>query len=141
MRTITLFIAAFLLADSLLLTGCNSGTSTVTPQTSSENMASGKDFVYRIEALTGEVSDLVSQSDNTMPSSIAEEQQTQFFDLKDKIEALDHKLEQVDDQLDNAYRLSTITHEEYLELEHRLETLEDLLDASEEKLEFTFGMK
>ena len=141
MRTTTFFITATLLAGNLFLAGCNTGTSSVPPKVAAENLPSREDFDSRIETLTGEVSDIVSQVDNTMPSSVSEEQQTQFFDLKDKIEALDNKLEDVDDLLDSAYRGTSISREEYQEQERRLETLEDLLDAAEEKLEFTFGMK
>lgn len=150
MKTITFFITSALLSAVLLLSGCNRAASPTTPESgnasaapsniATEKLPRKEEFNTAIQSLTFEVSDMISRVENTMPTGTAEEQQTQFFDLKNDVEALENRLDDFDDSIEHSYKNDGITQEEYTKLEQELENLEDLLEASENKLEFTFGM-
>ena len=152
MKTTTFFIPSALLAGCLLLAGCNRTNTPVTPESGtissvpskvsaeSETPPENIEFDSILQSLTSDVSETVSLMDNLMPSGTAEEQRIQFFDLKHKIEETEHQLEACDDQLENAFRNSTLPLEAYRTYGQELENLEELLDSAENKLEFSFGM-
>lgn len=150
MKTKMLFITSALLSAALLLSGCRSAASPTTPEagnvsSSPSNVSTAKqpgkeEFDSHIQTFTSEVSDIISRVENTMPTGTSEEQQTQFFDLKNEIEALENRLDDFDDQVEKSFNTNGITQEEYKKLEQELENLEELLESAENKLEFAFGM-
>lgn len=92
--------------------------------------------------LTGDVSDTISRVDDLdVPIGDVEEQRTRFLDLKQEISEMDRRIDELDDTVERNYRDSRIPADDYQKLARELESLDELMDAVEDKLEFTFGME
>lgn len=93
-----------------------------------------------IESLTKEVDEVIGKADSAVPSGNTDEKRTQFFQLKDELDAVDRRLDKFDDYIESLYKSGEIQYDDYRNKERTLEELEDKLDASEDKLEFNFGI-
>lgn len=129
----------------LVFSGCTSVPSNVSGA-ATEQTNTVDDLEATLEeavlTLTGEVSDTLSRVDNLgIPEGTLEEQRTQFLDLKEEISEVDRRIDDLDDTIEKNYRNSQISLETYKKLDRELDSLENLMDAAEDKLEFTFGME
>ena len=93
-----------------------------------------------LETLESAVNDVVTKADSAQASGSDQENQDQFFTLKDELKSVENRLDLFDDTIEAQYRQGTLSLEEYRSQEHSLETLEDQLDTAEDKLEYTFGI-
>lgn len=105
-----------------------------------ETSISGNDTEDTIESLTRAVDEVTKKADSAVPSGNTDEKRTQFFELKDELDIVDHRLDTYDDYIENLYKRGEISYDDYKSQERQLEELEDKLDASEDKLEFNFGI-
>lgn len=135
------YLFCTLLLSFLLITGCGSsisGSASAQDSTVDDLDATLEEAVL---TLTGEVSDTLARVDNLgIPSGTVDEQRTQYLDLKQELSELDRRIDDLDDTIERNYRDSLISRELYMKLARELEALEELIDATEEKLEFTFGI-
>lgn len=93
-------------------------------------------------SLTGDVSDTLSRVDTLgIPNGSVEEQQDMFLDLRSEISDVDRRIDDLDDTVERSYRENHISREEFQKLSRELESLEELMDSAEEKLEFVYGME
>lgn len=89
--------------------------------------------------LTGDVSDTITRIDTLgTPSGTKEEQYQIFLDFKNDISKLENRIDDLDDTVESNYRRSYLSLDDYRKLSDELESLDELMDAIEEKLEFIF---
>lgn len=93
-----------------------------------------------IESLTSAVEEVTAKADSATPSGNTKENRTQFFNLKDELDLVERRLDAYDDYIEAQYKQSNLTYEDYRNQEQALEDIEDKLDASEDRLERTFGI-
>lgn len=96
---------------------------------------------HTMEELTEMVDTFVEKANAASPSGTESENLEQFFSLKQEEKQIDNSLDLHEDELEAAYRLGTLTRDEYRSLERELDKLEDKLDLAEDKLELTFGIQ
>ena len=104
------------------------------------NTVSNEDTSDTIESLTKAVDEVTAKADSATPSGSADEKRTQFFNLKDELDLVDRRLDTYDDYIESQYKQGNLSYEDYRNQERTLESMEDKLDASENKLERTFGI-
>lgn len=130
MKKILLLILPLTVLFSFSLTGCNnkddSSYKNLTPDTT--------------ESLTKAVDEVTAKADSAVPNGNTEEKRAQFFNLKDELDLTDQRLDSFDDYIESQYKQGQLSYEDYRSQEQILENLEDKLDASEDKLERTFGI-
>lgn len=139
------YILLTLLVFMCLITGCGS-TNADAAGTSTEQTDEIDDLSATLEeavlTLTGDVSDTISRVDTlAVPAGSVEEQREQFLNLKQEISEMDRRIDDLDDTIERNYRNSQITPEEYQKFAGELESLEELMDSTEDKLEFTYKME
>lgn len=93
-----------------------------------------------IDSLTNAVNEVTEKADSVVPADNTDEKRTQFFELKDELNTVDHRLDAFDDYIEELYKNGEISYDDYISKERMLEELEDKLDASEDKLELNFGI-
>lgn len=93
-----------------------------------------------IESLTKEVDRVIEQVSSAVPSGKSEEDRTDFFAYKDKLNEVEDRVDAYDDYIEAEYRQDRLSFEEYRKLERKQEKLEDRLDTVEDKLEQNFKM-
>lgn len=93
-----------------------------------------------IESLTKAVDEVTAKTDSATPSGNTDEKTTQFFNLKDELDLIDQRLDSYEDYIESQYKQSNLSYDDYRNEERALKELEDKLDASEDKLERTFGI-
>ena len=127
---ITQLFLTITLVLTFLAAGCKS-------QTISDGTSSGASNSTENTASAGN-----SESSDTTNESLTEKHDASLsLDLKNEVEKLETELDRFEDSLENDYRSSNISRAYFLEKEREIENLEELLDAAEEKLDFTFGME
>lgn len=92
------------------------------------------------ESLTKAVDEITAKADSAVPNGNTEEKRAQFFNLKDELHLTDQRLDSYDDYIESQYKQGQLSYEDYRSQAQILENLEDKLDASEDKLEQTFGI-
>ena len=118
----------------------NSQSASSDDSASSSGQTSDQTSDDTLEALESAVNDVVTKADSAQASGSDQENQDQFFTLKDELKSVENRLDLFDDTIEAQYRQGTLSLEEYRSQEHSLETLEDQLDTAEDKLEYTFGI-
>lgn len=93
-----------------------------------------------IESLTSAVDEVTAKADSATPSGNTKENRTQFLNLKDELDLVDRRLDTYDDYIEAQYKQGNLSYEDYRKQEQALEDIEDKLDASEDRLERTFGI-
>ena len=105
--------------------------------TTAENTNSGSydfsSYEERIDTVTKEVNDAKTSSNSST-------NQDRFFDLKQKINAIDDDLDSLDDTFEHAYESGDMNFDTYKSRERSIEKLEDQLDLAEDALENKFGI-
>ena len=86
------------------------------------------------------MNEVTNKADSAIPSDNTDEKRAQFIELKNEIDTVDHRLDKHDDYIENLYKRGEISYDDYRNQEKQLDELEDKLDASEDKLEYTFGI-
>lgn len=118
----------------------NSQSASSDDSASSSGQTSAQTSDDTLETLESAVNDVVTKADSAQASGSDQENQDQFFTLKDELKSVENRLDLFDDTIEAQYRQGTLSLEEYRSQEHSLETLEDQLDTAEDKLEYTFGI-
>ena len=124
----------------------NTGTNNSTNSESTDNSANSSNTISNeaasdtIESLTSAVEEVTSKADSATPSGNTEESRTQFFNLKDELDLVERRLDTYDDYIKAQYKQGNLSYEDYRNQEQALEDIEDKLDASEDRLERTFGI-
>ncbi len=118
----------------------NSQSASSDDSASSSGQTSDQTSDDTLETLESAVNDVVTKADSAQASGSDQENQDQFFTLKDELKSVENRLDLFDDTIEAQYRQGTLSLEEYRSQEHSLETLEDQLDTAEDKLEYTFGI-
>lgn len=93
-----------------------------------------------IESLTKVVDEVTAKADSATPSGNTDEKTTQFFNLKDELDLIDQRLDSYEDYIESQYKQGNHSYDDYRSQKRTLKELEDKLDASEDKLERTFGI-
>ncbi len=111
--------------------------STGTNSTAIDNGASSEtDTLDSLEKL---VNDTVAKTESASPSGSDSDKRAQFIELKNELEAVEHRMDLYEDRIEAEYRQGTMERSKFREEERELEKLEDQLDRAEDKLELTFG--
>ena len=128
-----------------LTTGCGSANAdasksvTIQPDEIDDIAATLEEAVL---TLTGDVSDTITRVDTLgIPNGSDKDQRELFQNLKQEISEMERRIDDLDDTLEQNYRNSQISLDDYRKLAGELESLDDLMDSVENKLEFTFGME
>lgn len=95
---------------------------------------------YTMQELESMVGAFVQKADAAAPSGSAAQDLEQFFALKQEEKQIDDLLDHHEDELEELYKVQSLTREDYKRLERELERLEDKLDAAEDQLEYMFGI-
>lgn len=95
---------------------------------------------YTMQELESMVGAFVQKADAAAPSGSAAQDLEQFFALKQEEKEIDDLLDHHEDELEDLYKVQSLTREDYKQLERELERLEDKLDAAEDQLEYMFGI-
>ncbi|MDE6231940.1 MAG: hypothetical protein K2M60_01130 [Lachnospiraceae bacterium] len=144
MKRLRLFSLSVIVVSAIVWAGCgkNSGTNESTKQSGNaeKTSVSVNDTEDTIESLTNAVDEVTKKADSTIPSDNKDEKRAQFIELKNEIDTVDHRLDKYDDYIENLYKRGEISYDDYRNQEKQLDELEDKLDASEDKLEFNFGI-
>ncbi|MBD5134339.1 MAG: entericidin EcnA/B family protein [Lachnospiraceae bacterium] len=144
MKRLRLFSLSVIVVSAIVLAGCGnkSGTNESTKQSGNteKTSVSVNDTEDTIESLINAVDEVTKKADSAIPSDNKDEKQAQFIELKDEIDTVDHRLDKHDDYIENLYKRGEISYDDYRSQEKQLDELEDKLDASEDKLEFNFGI-
>lgn len=106
-----------------------------TPTTAADTIAPDS-----METLTKAVEEVTAKMDTAVPPSDIDKKRAQFFNLKDEMDAVSHRLDAYDDDMESQYKQNSLSYEDYRGRERLLKELEDTLDKSEDKLERTFKM-
>lgn len=93
-----------------------------------------------VESLSKEVNKITTKIDSATPSQNEDEKRTDFFALKDELELVEERIDAYDDYIESQQKRGNLSYEDYKSQERLLDELEDKLDASEDKLERTFGI-
>lgn len=93
-----------------------------------------------IESLTAAVDEVTKKADSAVPSDSLDEKRSQFIELKDEINSVERRLDIYEDYIESMYKRGEISYDDYRSKDMAVEELEDKLDASEDKLEFSFGI-
>lgn len=109
-------------------------------ENTADNSVSANNSAADLSAYTASVDELVSKIDGTTPTGSVEEQRTQYFQLKDELDAIDRNLDTYEDDIENQYKKGDLTYDDYKSKDRELEALEDKLDNAEDKLEILFGI-
>lgn len=109
-------------------------------ENTTDNSVSANNSAADLSTYTASVDELVNKIDGTTPTGSAEEQRTQYFQLKDELDAIDRNLDIYDDDIENQYKKGDLTYDDYKSKDRELEALEDKLDNVEDKLEILFGI-
>ncbi|MDE5780453.1 MAG: hypothetical protein K2I03_03115 [Lachnospiraceae bacterium] len=144
MKRLRLFTLSVIVISAIVLAGCGNkaGTTESTKQSGNteKTSVSGNETEDTIESLTNAVDEVTKKADSSIPSDNTDEKRAQFIELKDEIDTVDHRLDKYDDYIENLYKRGEISYDDYRNQEKQLDELEDKLDASEDKLEFNFGI-
>lgn len=91
--------------------------------------------------LTSEVSDTISRIHNLdTPKGTPEDQHQQYTELRTALNNTEQRIENLEETVETNYRASMISEELCHKLTAELESLEELMDASEDQLALTFGV-
>ena len=93
----------------------------------------------KIETYTQEAKALKTQIGSIQLAETIEQRRVQYHTYKAKIEAIEHKLDKLDDTWEDKYESGKITRSQYKSLERRIETAEDYLDEVEDYLDLKFN--
>lgn len=144
MKELRLFTLSVIVVSAIVLAGCGNkaGTNESTKQSGNaeKTSVSGNDTEDTIDSLTNAVDEVTKKADSAIPSDNKDEKKAQFIELKNEIDTVDHRLDKHDDYIENLYKRGEISYDDYRSQEKQLDELEDKLDASEDKLEFNFGI-
>lgn len=93
-----------------------------------------------VESLSKDVDEVTAKIDSATPPQKEDEKRTKFFALKDELELVEDRIDAYDDYLESQQKRGSLSYKDYKSQERLLDDLEDKLDASEDKLERTFGI-
>lgn len=105
-----------------------------------DNAADEALTTYTMQELESMVGAFVQKADAAALSGSAAQDLEQFFALKQEEKQIDDLLDHHEDELEDLYKVQSLTREDYKRLERELERLEDKLDAAEDQLEYMFGI-
>lgn len=105
-----------------------------------DNAADEALTTYTMQELESMVGAFVQKADAAALSGSAAQDLEQFFALKQEEKQIDDLLDHHEDELEELYKVQSLTREDYKRLERELERLEDKLDAAEDQLEYMFGI-
>ncbi len=88
-----------------------------------------------MELLSDALTQVDAKIDAALSRSETDEIQSADSDLKNELEALEHRMDVYGDYLEDQNRRGELSAAEYRKLERELEDLEDRLEEAEEKLE------
>lgn len=95
---------------------------------------------YTMEELSEMVDEFTVSVGSATPDINNSGNLDQFFSLKREADQIDQALENHENSLEDQYRTSTISREEYRKLDKEIEKLEETLDSAKDRLEITFGI-
>ena len=126
-------------------TGTDNSTSSLDAESTdnsadSSNTISNEAASDTIESLTSAVEEVTAKADSATPSGNKDESRTQFFNLKDELDLVERRLDTYYDYIEAQYKQGNLSYEDYRNQEQALEDIENKLDASEDRLERTFGI-
>lgn len=130
-----------------LLTGCSKVSNPQESKAISDTASAQGNIADDLEAileeavysLTTEVSDLISKVNNIgTPIGSKKDQYHQFLELQSELKQLTHRIDDLGDTIASNYRTLKISRELYQKLEKELDSLDELMDSTEEQLEQTF---
>lgn len=75
-----------------------------------------------------------------MISTSASENHKRFYTLKKQVDAVDDKLDKLEDEFEYAYQMKELSFETYKTRERAIEKLEDKLELAEDALENKYGI-
>ena len=106
----------------------NNGEGTTTVDTSNiENTI--KDYENKANDLLDSINKLSTPSNRSDAINL-------FWEWKVEIEKLDNEIDTYEDELERMYRNNTLSYNDFRNYDYDLESIEDILDKAEDKLEF-----
>lgn len=133
-----------------LLTGCSKTDDTQELRAISDtanaqgNIADDLDAILEeaVYSLTTEVSDMISKVNNIgTPRGTKKDQYHQFLELRNELASVSHRIDDLEHTIGNNYRTSKISQELYQKLNKELDSLDQLMDSTEDQLEQTFHIQ
>ena len=111
-----------------------------TTQDSGSAPATVADFESELASLEQSVTKALTAVENVVVSGDADARAAAYREAMAPLEALDGKLDLLDDSLEAAYANGSLNQVEYQALETALEVLENQLDQAEDALEIRLGI-
>lgn len=139
-----------LILSLFLLTGCEDATNPQESKAVSDTATAQGNIEDDLEAileeavysLTTEVSDTISKVNNIgTPVGTKKDQYHQFLELRKELEAVTQRIDDLEHTIDSNYRTSKISRELHQKLDKELDSLDELMDSTEEQLEQTFQIQ
>lgn len=142
MKSRTLLFTATL--STLIFTGCQNNDLSVENQTLKQQISELEQQItvpnYTMEELSAMVDEFIVSVGSATPDINNLGNLDRFFSLKRQADQIEHALENHENSLEDQYRASVISREEYRNLDREIEKLEELLDSAFDRLEITFGI-
>ena len=142
MKSRTLLFTATL--STLIFTGCQNNDLSVENQTLKQQISELEQQItvpnYTMEDLSAMVDEFIVSVGSATPDINNLGNLDRFFSLKRQADQIEHALENHENSLEDQYRASVISREEYRNLDREIEKLEELLDSAFDRLEITFGI-
>lgn len=118
----------------------NTNTDAVSPNATDTSSAETPVTIYTLQELSAMVDEFVASVGSATPDVNNSSNLDQFFSLKRQGDQIEHALENHENDLEDQYRASTITREDYRKLDREIEKLEELIDSACDRLEIAFGI-
>lgn len=115
-------------------------TESVSSNTANNNTSDITATIYTLEELSEMIDNFVVSVGSATPDINNSGNLDQFFSLKKEGDQIEHALENFENSLENQYRNSIITREEYKKADSEIDKLEESLDSACDRLEITFGI-
>ena len=120
------------LAMAMMVTTCLSPFSTVKAQTVAQAKSTLTTYKKQLKSIKADI------KNEKLGSSYSRRRQ-QYYDFEDRLEAVDRKIDRLDDMWESDYRAGRVTRNAYHNVEYKIESVENYMDTVENYLERKFN--
>lgn len=111
----------------------------ITVKKASKNSKTSTDAaIKKINTYKTEAKNLKTEISNIQPAETIDQRREQYRAYEAKIDAIDRKLDKLDDKWEDKYKAGKITRSMYRSLERKIDAVEDYLDELEDYLDQKF---